>query len=809
MDTLQPDRHAMKRSGRWHRQRISRRLTVVGGAVLGLVLALVAITNLASADRRVILVDTRPILSVIPPFTYENDQRRFMKLVVMPICPGNLEPLVSMGRACRETRSGVRVELRDDLVAGEDATAVHVDDLAQGLKYSLAGYEVTVRDDTLSIGKRRTPTVPPSLLVPWLRVQSAAIVAPGQSEPVGTGPFYVDELWCRKKPDKPDKVCSRVGGSPPVRLGDLDGWLEDVLVLRRRDWSGMATTAIVVVGLRGEPDGGTEISPLVPRTTALARALDSCDVHGVFDVEADLEAELEEMVGGRPEGWRFREPRQDRVLVAALHRADSNRVKEYLPSQCRSRLVHALGKIRQDPTFLRALGARPADQLLPEPFKPVHTWHGPAGESPEPCSREIDLVTNKAWEYAADEIAERLRLLDSGLEIKVSALPPAGENARREGGDYGISLLAMVYEPRPDAYYLWENLRSVGWATDEHLQKATDLAAKEAKGDQTEEIYAGIDELHRALDAYLIPMAAPTRVVAASDRLLGLDPGGAYLDPDDLRLAPSASQFLVRSLLLIASVVLLALAATSHILRKASARRWRVELSLRMLRHDLLAPLATIRANAERVLNRDQKIGEALLSEAEAALSVAEDACFVLQKGKLQAHGSASTRLRDEVIEPILDNLRRRSSYETGEEPTITLDLPDEPPPVSVPPEVAKFVVRTLVESAWRHRGDRPLVLELSGTISGGFFQLEVKDRGPGITPDEAARLFRSGPDTADRDVLQGSGMGLHLARSVLRLHRGEIELRRPADPTIFTILIPLASTGRGKPDESPETEAP
>jgi signal transduction histidine kinase len=339
------------------------------------------------------------------------------------------------------------------------------------------------------------------------------------------------------------------------------------------------------------------------------------------------------------------------------------------------------------------------------------------------------------------------------------------------------------------------------------VQAAADLAAKEANEGETEAIYAAIDELHRELDAYLIPMGAPTRVLATSDRLLGLDPGGWYLDPDDLRLEASASRFLGRSLLLVASVFLLALAATNHISRKAFDRRTRVEMSLRMLRHDLLAPLATIQAYAERV--RDPKTGEALLSEAEAALAVAEDARFVLQEGRLQAHGSASTRLRDEVVEPILDSLRRRSSYEAAEEPTITVALPDEP--VSVAPEVAKFVVRNLLENAWRHRGDRPLVLELAGTVSGGSFHVEVKDHGPGMTTDDVEQLFRPGyrSEATRRDFVQGTGMGLHLARSALRLHGGDIELRRAAAPTIFTIRFPLAPTGRGKPNELPERETP
>ncbi|HEX9734789.1 MAG TPA: HAMP domain-containing sensor histidine kinase [Thermoanaerobaculia bacterium] len=768
------------------------------------------LADFTSPDRRVVLVDTRPIQSVTPPFDYDNDLRRFMRLVLIPICPGVELAPVAVGRACNPTAGGVRVELRGDLVAGEAGTAVHAADLAQGLQESLEGYVVQAEGDVLSIAQKvgEQTDVPPDLLVSWLRVQPAVVDLEGQSAPVGTGPFYVDQLWCHESRSVP---CSRVGGPPPVRLGELEDWLEDVLVLRRREGTmgARATSEIVVVGLRGEDDSVS--TPLVPRTEALARALDRSYVHGVFDVEADLEAGLiKESSGGRSKGWRFSEPRQDRVLVAALRQTDRSGAR-HLSSQCRSRLVHALARIRQDPTFLRQLGARPAGQLLPEPFEPVHVWQDPFATDVEFSERcEIDLVTNTAWSYAAEEIRKRIGQFDQELQVEVSALSPGKENQKRSKGDYDISLLALVYGLRPDAYYLWDNLRSTNWATSPHVQAAADLAAREARREEPEAIHAAIDELHRDLDAYLIPMGAPTRVVATSDRLLGLDPGGWSLDPDGLRLAPSASEFRVRSLLLVAGVVLLALATTLLFLTRASDRRRRVELSLRMLRHDLLAPLSTIRAYADRIHARDPKVGEALLAEADAALAVAEDAHFVLQEGRPQARGNASTRLRDEVVAPILGSLRRRSSYETGQEPTILLDLPDEPP-VSVPPEVARFVVRTLVENAWRHRGGRRLILELAGTVTGGSFHLEVKDHGPGISAAHAERLLQPGysSDVDRRDFHQGSGMGLHLAWSVLHLHGGEVGLRQAADPTIFTIRFPLASAGRIKPAKPPEKESP
>lgn len=800
----------MNRLGGWRRSlRLPSRVLTVGGTVLGSVLVLVGVADWTSPERRIVLVDTRPIQSVTAPFPYLTDRRRFMRLVVMPMCPGNQEASGAVASSCTMTADGVRVSLRWDLVAGEDGTEVRAADLAQGLERSLKGYAVTAEGNALSIVQRADqPSVPLPLLVSSLRDQPAVVARQGQLAPVGTGPFYVDELWCRAADEYRKVSCSRTGGLPPVRLGELDAWLEDVLVLRRRDLSGRATTEVVVVSLRGKD---ADVLAVPPRAEALARALARGDVHGVFDIEADLEAELRTASGGNTEGWQFSEPRRDRVLVAALRPSDGE--DQNLSSHCRARLVRALERIRQDPTFLRHLGARPANQLLPEPFEPLHTWQNPFGlsgaESSDTCA--IELVTNNSWQYAADEIAARIRRLAPELEVKVSAFKPTREAERHEAGKYGVSLLALVYRLRPDAYYLWDILRSTRWATDLHIQAAAELAAKEAEEGDTDQVYSGIEELHRELDSYLIPMGSPTRVVAKSDRLLSLDPGDWYLDPDRLRLAPSASEFLVRSMLMASGALLMTLALSIYISHKASNRRRRLELSLRMLRHDLLAPLSTIRANAERIKALKPKIYEALLSEADAAMAVVEDVLFVVREGRPQAQGGASTRLREEVVEPILESLRRRSSYETGQEPSIRLDLPDEPLSVSMPPDAARFVVRTVVENAWRHRGGRPLILVLAGTVSGASFYMEIKDHGPGVSTEEVEHLFRTDPasDRERGEYHKGSGMGLYLAWSVLHLHGGAIRLRQAADPTIFTIRFPLAPEGRGKTGEPAEKETP
>ena len=71
---------------------------------------------------------------------------------------------------------------------------------------------------------------------------------------------------------------------------------------------------------------------------------------------------------------------------------------------------------------------------------------------------------------------------------------------------------------------------------------------------------------------------------------------------------------------------------------------------------------------------------------------------------------------------------------------------------------------------------------------------LAVIDRGPGIAPEQAERLFeRFSPlarDKHSRD--EGTGLGLSIARQLVELHGGTIRVRSaPGEGAAFEVLLP------------------
>jgi signal transduction histidine kinase len=103
-------------------------------------------------------------------------------------------------------------------------------------------------------------------------------------------------------------------------------------------------------------------------------------------------------------------------------------------------------------------------------------------------------------------------------------------------------------------------------------------------------------------------------------------------------------------------------------------------------------------------------------------------------------------------------------------------------------------VVRNLLENAQRHATSM-VTVELS--VHDGIVALAVSDDGPGIPPEDRERIFERFTrldEARDRDH-GGAGLGLAIARDVLRLHGGDIHVEGGArGGARFVVTLPAAS---------------
>ena len=134
--------------------------------------------------------------------------------------------------------------------------------------------------------------------------------------------------------------------------------------------------------------------------------------------------------------------------------------------------------------------------------------------------------------------------------------------------------------------------------------------------------------------------------------------------------------------------------------------------------------------------------------------------------------GSALTRVADAY---------RREGF------AITVDLPAGAVTARIPAAVAEACLEGLIENS-RQAGAAKVVVAVRRTATAVV--LTIGDDGPGIPPGDRDRIFE--PFFTSRRASGGTGLGLPITRSLLRAHRGTIDLDPHATTAGAAFLIKL-----------------
>ena len=122
----------------------------------------------------------------------------------------------------------------------------------------------------------------------------------------------------------------------------------------------------------------------------------------------------------------------------------------------------------------------------------------------------------------------------------------------------------------------------------------------------------------------------------------------------------------------------------------------------------------------------------------------------------------------------------------------------DAPAPVTGDPDRIREVIDNLLGNALRHTAtDGHVDVMVSG--SAGGVRIEVRDDGEGIDPADLPHVFERfyRADPARGHDAAGSGLGLTIARALVRAHGGTIRVTSPGlgQGALFTITLPAATT--------------
>jgi len=231
---------------------------------------------------------------------------------------------------------------------------------------------------------------------------------------------------------------------------------------------------------------------------------------------------------------------------------------------------------------------------------------------------------------------------------------------------------------------------------------------------------------------------------------------------------------------------------------RAEAARQSEELKSTMLdalAHEFRTPLTPIKAAVTSMLSdsdlspTQQELLRIVDEETDRLNSMLTEAIQMsrIEAGQLQLHRSPQS-LRTIVqaqLERVGEGLEGRQ---------VTVEVPEELPRVSVDPEFIGTVIWQLLNNALRYT---PPCSPLSLRASAGETEVivSIEDCGPGISEPEQRKVFEKfyrGKDQRGR--IPGTGMGLTIAREIVRAHHGRIWVEsEPGKGARFLFSVPRA----------------
>lgn len=115
--------------------------------------------------------------------------------------------------------------------------------------------------------------------------------------------------------------------------------------------------------------------------------------------------------------------------------------------------------------------------------------------------------------------------------------------------------------------------------------------------------------------------------------------------------------------------------------------------------------------------------------------------------------------------------------------------------PVFAPQAAFHLVLRNLVMNAVKHHDGDSGEIHVSARASGGFVRLTVRDDGPGIPAEYAARVFQLFETLRPRDEVEGNGLGLPMVKKTIESLGGAVEIGVASGRgAVFHVLWPMES---------------
>lgn len=208
--------------------------------------------------------------------------------------------------------------------------------------------------------------------------------------------------------------------------------------------------------------------------------------------------------------------------------------------------------------------------------------------------------------------------------------------------------------------------------------------------------------------------------------------------------------------------------------------------------HQVKTPIANIKLYGEiiqeKLSEEDQELSGRLLSQTELLESLIQS---LVQMSRLESN-VIQVRPQIQLIEPMLEELIERGR-EKQQKKHVNIERIEENADCR-----ACFDLKWTAEAVYNVLDNALKYTEEGSTVTVGireypmFAGIEIQDQGPGVTEEEIPKLFQRFYRGAKVLEEEGVGLGLYLAREILKKESGYIKVTPlPEKGTKFTIYLP------------------
>ena len=222
---------------------------------------------------------------------------------------------------------------------------------------------------------------------------------------------------------------------------------------------------------------------------------------------------------------------------------------------------------------------------------------------------------------------------------------------------------------------------------------------------------------------------------------------------------------------------------------------------LAMISHELRTPLTSIKGFATTLLaddvtwdpNSQRDFVETISQEADKLTDLIEQ---LLDLSRLES-GTLRIVPEEQSLSVIVKRAEAQLQVLTAAHHLAIL-IPEDLPPVRADPQRIAQVLTNLVNNATKYSPDGTQIT-VSAARQGQHVRVNVADEGPGIPPEERARVFEAfhqvagGQDRVERT--KGAGLGLAICRGLVEAQYGRIWIQdRPGPGTTVSFTLPIAA---------------